>query len=358
MQRSLTLLYAAFFALAALMTSPARSQNIVVLVNDEPITTFDVSQRQRWIARTSGFGERMKAALQSDSIKERYKELMIAANPRTKEEAEAAAERVKKQLIEETKNRVLAQGGGSSRKEAIDSLIEDRLKIQAARKVNITISDAEVEQALSARAKGPDGKVNLEGFYAQFEGDGINRRTIQEVIRAQLAWRDLIRRTYGARIQSTVAPARGSAAPSGGDAVFDAREVRLALGSSTDQKAIAKRVMEAENLRERFTSCGELAKQIKLLSASSIKTLSKAKASDFPKDMRPLVVKANDGQMTPPLVSGSNVISYAICKKTIVAEAKEGEDEAGNLRQQEFERYSRRHLQDLKQSAAIDYRGS
>lgn len=344
--------------LGALAASPASAQNIVVLVNDDPITTYDVAQRQRWLARTSGFGERMKAALQSDAVKERYKELMIAANPRTREEAEAAAERVKKQLIEETKNKVLAQSSGSSRKAAIDALIEDRLKLQEAKKYNIVVSDAEVEQSLAARAKGPDGKTDLEGFFKQFEADGINRKTIKEIIRAQLAWRDLIRRYYGSRIATKVRPT-SSGNTGSGDTIIEAREVRLALGSGADQKAIAKRLVEAENLRESFKSCGELPQLVKVLSSTAIKTHAKAKLSDFPKEMQPLVQKAADGQMTPPIVSGSNVVSYAVCRKTVTAAKDSGsEDEASELRQQEFERYARRHLQELKQSAAIDYRGS
>lgn len=343
----------------ALFPASAVAQNIVVLVNDEPITTYDVAQRQRWMARTSGFGDKMKAALQSDKIKDRYRELMMAANPSTREEAEVVAERVKKQLVVETKQRVLSQSSGASRKAAIDDLIEDRLKIQAARKISIAITDAEVTQALSARAKGPDGKVNLEGFYAQFESDGINRKTVQEVIRAQLAWRDVIRRSYGAHIQSAIGSGLKTESDAGdGDTVFDAREVRLALSSASDQKAIAKRLMEAENLRERFRSCGDLPKQVKLLSSSTVKSLSKAKLSDFPKEMQPLVSKAGNGQMTPPLVSGSNVLAYAVCRKTVVAKNDDDQEDVSDLRQKEFERYSRRHLQDIKQSASIDYRGS
>lgn len=352
---------AIFFTTAGLFPGVVGAQ-IVVLVNDEPITTFDVTQRQRWLARTSGFGEKMQEALRSDATKQRFKELMVAAQPRSQAEAEAAAERIKKKLIEETKQRVMSQLGAASRKAAIDALVEDRLKLQAARKLNIAISDADVTEVLAARARGANGKSDLEAFYAQFEADGINRKTIQEIIRAQLAWRDVIRRTYGARIQTVLAPAAtASPAPTAGATVsYDAREVRLAVASSSDQKAIAKRLVEAENLRERFTSCGELAKQIKLLPGSSLKTMAKAKLSDFPADIRPLVSRASDNQMTTPVVASSSVVAYAVCRKTVTSPAATTaqNDNKPDRRQQEFERYSRRHLQDLKQSASIDFRGS
>ena len=91
----------------------ARAQNIVVLVNDDPITSFDVAQRLRWMARTNGFGDRMKAQLTGDAIKERFRQLMIAANPKSQAEAAQVAERIKKQLIEDAKQRVLSEGGGT-----------------------------------------------------------------------------------------------------------------------------------------------------------------------------------------------------------------------------------------------------
>ena len=119
----------------------ANAQNVIVLVNDEPITSGDVAQRLRWNARTNGFGDHMKAILTGDSIKERFRQMMVAANPHSQAEAEQAAERIKKQLLEDAKNRVLSDGGGTSRKAAIDSLVEDKLKLQAAKKLDIKITD-------------------------------------------------------------------------------------------------------------------------------------------------------------------------------------------------------------------------
>jgi peptidyl-prolyl cis-trans isomerase SurA len=357
-RRSLKLLLTALFMSLPLAASP---QNIEVLVNDEPITNYDVAQRERWIARTHGFGERMKQALQADSIKERYKQLMIAANPRSRAEAEAAAETIKKKLIAETKQKVMTQAGAASRKEAIEALVDDRLKLQAAKKANITVTDDEVTRVLAARAKGPDGKTDLDAFFKQFESDGIGRKTIMEIIRAQLAWRDVIRRTYGARIQTSLSPIPETNSDSA-DLLFEAREVKLALPSSSDQKEIARRLVEADSLREAFRSCADLPKQVKLIASSSMKTMSKAKISDFPEEAQPLVKKAGNNEMTPPLLSGGSVVAYAVCRKVASSDKKkdgEGESESrAEMRQQEFERYSKRHLQDIRQAASIDYRGS
>ena len=389
----------------------ADAQNIVVLVNDEPITSGEVAQRMRWNARTNGFGDRMKAILTGDAIKERFRQKMIAANPHSQGEAEQYAEKIKKELLEDAKSRVLSDGGG--RKAAIDSLIEDKLKLQAAKKLDISagrcgayvnsgleswlkcaISDAQVEQLLiertggsedaasgpassadadkGSRKKGRSGSADsgaatnskasknakLEEFYAQFEKDGINRKTIQEIIRAQLAWRDVIRRQYGPRLASLFAALpNADEKPADADIQFDVRVLRLSVASS-DQKAVSQRILEAENLKEKFTSCAQLPNEAKLISDATVRSIDKAKLASFPKDVQPLILKASEGQMTPPVLVGSAIESYAICRKGIAAKAvKTAAEQKPDIRQQEYERFSRRYLQELKQSASIDYRG-
>jgi peptidyl-prolyl cis-trans isomerase SurA len=304
----------------------------------------------------------MKAILTGDSIKERFRQMMIAANPHSQAEAEQAAEKIKKQLLEDAKNRVLSDGGGGGRKAAIDSLIEDKLKLQEAKKLDIKVSDTEVEQSLAQRAAGgaAEGKKpDLSEFYKQFETDGINRKTIQDIIRAQLAWGAVIRKRYGPQLASLFSALPNTdEKPSESDIQFDVRVLRLSV-ASTDQKAVSQRIIEAENLKEKFTSCAQLPNEAKLVSDATVRSIEKAKLASFPKDVQPLIQKASEGQMTPPVLVGSAIESYAICRKGLAAKAtKAAAEQKLDVRQQEYERFSRRYLQELKQAASIDYRGS
>jgi peptidyl-prolyl cis-trans isomerase SurA len=359
----LTVVAAAAIFSALLSGAPAAlAQNIIVLVNDEPITSNDVAQRTRWLARTTGFGDRMKSLLTGDAIKERFRQMMIAANPRSQAEAQQVAERIKKQLLEDAKSRVLSEGGGTSRKAVIETLIEEKLKLQAAKKLDIKISDTEVEQVLTQRMTSPDGKKpQVNDFYAQFESDGITRKTIKDIVRAQLAWRDVIRRQYGPRIASLLSslPATTEEKPAEADVQYDVRVLRLAVSHGADQRTISQRMMEAGNLKDKFTSCGELPKEAGLVSDATVRTMDKAKIASFPKDAQPLILKASEGQMTPPVLVEGAIESYAICRKAVAAKAQKAPaEQKPDPRQQEYERFSRRYLQELKQAASIDYRGS
>jgi peptidyl-prolyl cis-trans isomerase SurA len=354
------LLYTAAL-LAPMLPAPAAGQSIVVLVNDEPITTFDVAQRQRWVARTSGFGDRMKALLTGDSINQRFRQLMMAAQPHSQAEAQQAAERIKKQLIEEAKHRVLSEGG-SNRKTVIDALIEDKLKIQAAKKNEIKISDKEVEENLVGRAAAgvPAGqKPDMNAFYKQFENDGINRKTIQEIIRAQLAWRDVIRKKFGQRIAAAMPEISTSQVTAEkGEVHFDVRVLRLAIQNVSDQRAVGERMLEAESLKDKFKSCADLPREAKLVTGATVKTIDKARLSTFPTDVQPLIEKVSEGQMTPPVLIGNSVESYAICRKSTAVNFQAKAEPKPDVRQLEFERFSRSYLQEIKQAASIDYRGS
>ena len=176
----------------------ANAQNVVVLVNDEPITSFDVAQRMRWGALTSNFGDRMKALLTGDAIKQRFRQMMMAAHPHSQDEAQTAAERIKKQLDRGRQAPgAHPKAAETSRKAVIEALIEDKLKLQAAKKLDVKISDKEVEETTRAargQAMAPEQEGEARGILSAVRSNGINRKTIQEIVRAQLAWRDMIRR--------------------------------------------------------------------------------------------------------------------------------------------------------------------
>ena len=135
--------------------------------------------------------------------------------------------------------------------------------------------------------------------------------------------------------------------------------MRLAVDNVSDQKGVSQRIIEAENLREKFTSCDALPREAQLVARATVKTLEKAKLSSFPKDVQPLLTKASDGQMTPPVLVGNAVESYAVCRRSLPQKQQAATQQPKvDARQEEYDRFSRRYLQELKQSASIDFRGT
>jgi peptidyl-prolyl cis-trans isomerase SurA len=347
------------FALAGLLlvfsAGMSAAQSIVVLVNDEPITSYDVAQRQRFLTLTSGFGDKVRARLQSEQTKEQFKAYMTKERPTSKEEAEA----LQKKFVANLQQEVLSASSGSLRKEAIDQLIDERLMLQAARDNKITVTDDEVNQTLTRMAEGGQRKLSLNEFLAQFNEQGVNPATLKARIRAQTAWRQVIRRVYGSRVQSSVSTVESVGENDKDAAAVDVRVVSLTMPAGAGQSAVAQRLLEADLIRQRFTSCDTLDAIVKGVQGASAKPLKSTKLSDFRGDVKAALQQAQPGQMTPPVIAGTAIESHALCaKKQTVAAGKNTEkkpDPNADKTQEEFQLYSKRHLKDLKDHARLDY---
>jgi len=190
--------------LAAFVAVPgsALAQEIAIRVNGELITSHDIVQRTLFQNlpslqnRISDFYERLNALLAGDKVKEKFRQKMSAAQPRTPKEAQRVAERINKELIEDATMQILSERG-ATRKTVIDALIDDKLKLQAAKRLGIEITDEEVVKDIIVDRLADGEEPDVNAYYAPRLAYGIGRKTIQEIIRAELAWRAVMNRTYG-----------------------------------------------------------------------------------------------------------------------------------------------------------------
>jgi peptidyl-prolyl cis-trans isomerase SurA len=334
--------------------SGAMAQSVVVLVNDEPITSYDVAQRQRFLAVTSGLGDKMRAKLQSDETKEAFRAYISEKRPQSKEEA---AE-LQKKFVAQLQQQVVNNSSSAMRKDAIEQLIDERLMLQAAKEQKITVTDAEVNESLTRMAQGGANKNTLEEFLGQFKQQGINPSTLKERIRAQTAWRELVKRVYGSRVRSSVSSITtpDEQAASAG-ATVDVEVVKFTMPANADQKLVAQRLVAMEQIRKRFSNCAALPAVVKEVNGATLQSIKQANLSEFRGDVRAALTKAKAGEMTPPIISGATIESHALCtKKVAVASGKtEQKSEAKDKLQEEFQLYSRRHLKDMKDRALLKY---
>lgn len=79
----------------------------------------------------------------------------------------------------------------ANREAALQALIDDRLKLQAARQLGIAVTDEGLEQGLAEFA----GRANLsiEAFTEALAREGVDRQAYRDFVRAGVAWREVIR---------------------------------------------------------------------------------------------------------------------------------------------------------------------
>lgn len=84
---------------------------------------------------------------------------------------------------------------------ALQSLIDDRLKMAAAREADALPTDEEVQQGVEDFA----ARANLSGdqLIQALKDVGIDRETVYDYVRTLVAWGDVLREKYNARARPT-----------------------------------------------------------------------------------------------------------------------------------------------------------
>ena len=283
-------------------------QSIVVLVNDDPITLYDVEQRQRFLAVT------------------------------TQEQPSPAL-----------------------KKKATDMLIEERLQIQQGRKLGITPDEDEVNKVLASMAQ--NNNMSPDQLAAALGQMGVNIKTLRDRIRSQVVWQNVVRKKFRRDVsigEADVDKALTGAGDQGKpkeETTLQLRQVRYEIPTDADQGTIAKQLAAIEAVRAKVQSCSNVSTLTKDIKGFKVKTLQDQLPGSLGQPMRTLVMNAKVGQMTPPTLSGSAIEAYAVCGKHAVKGDPEKRQQAQvKLMEQELGIRAEGLLRDMRQDAFIEYR--
>ena len=290
---------------------PAQAQteeSIVVLVNDDPITLYDIEQRQRFLAIT------------------------------THEEPSPAL-----------------------KKKATDMLIEEHLQMQQGKKLGITPDEDDVSKILADMAK--NNNMSPDQLAAALGQMGVNIRTLKDRIRSQVVWQDIVRQKFRrdvsvgeAEVDKALTDAGGSVKPKEATAL-QLRQIKYEIPTNADQGAIAKQLAAIEAVRTKFQSCSNIATLTKEIQGFKVVSLQDQLPDSLGQPMRTLVMNAKIGQMTPPTLSGSAIEAYAVCDKhAIKGDPEKRHQTEIKLMEQEFGIRAEGLLRDMRQNAFIEYR--
>ena len=293
------------------LVCPAQAQteqSIVVLVNDDPITLYDIEQRQRFLAVTT----------------------------------------------QEQPSQALT-------KKATDMLIEERLQLQQGKKLGITPDEEEVQKVLVGMAQ--NNQMTPEQLGAALGQMGVNMTTLKDRIRSQVVWKDVVRRKFrndvsvgDAEVDKALTDAGASAKPQE-ETTLELREIKYEIPTEADQAAIARQLAAVEAVRAKLQSCSNVSTLTKDIKGFKVKTLDDQLPDQLGQPMRTLVMNAKVGQMTPPTLTGSAIEAYAVCgKHAVKGDPKKRQETQSKLMEQEYGLRAEGLLRDMRQNAFIEYR--
>lgn len=343
------------------------SARIVLKVNDEPITAREISIRQRMIGG-GDIQEKVKANMQrlikdpstSARLKEILNEVIKANEGKSKDQIiqifegrkKAFAQGLQRQAVESAR----ASASPGVRKQAVESLIEEKLKLQAAKTANVSVSEDEVNKQLGVIAT--RNKMTMEQFGQHLKSMDLDINAMKARTRADLGWADVVRRKFGHQIAVTSRDVERlvSASAAADDGVeLQLQRVSLQLVNKVDQKILAQRQLEAEAARSKFQGCQSTAQLAGSLSAARFDDIGGKMPSSIPEPTRSLLLAARDGEMLPPSVGPTGVELWVLCsRKAVTGDTQKraaAEDEA---KQQEYAIRARKFLRDLRTDAVID----
>ncbi|MGE0630124.1 MAG: hypothetical protein AB7O43_20190 [Hyphomicrobiaceae bacterium] len=345
---------------------------LALIVNGEAITEYDITQRAKLLGMQSGglggrIQENYKRLAKSKAVNEEWKRLVqatIEANQRSKTRDQIIAMIKAKQavFVKQLQQRAVESARASvvpaARKKAREELIDEAIKRQAAKREGVSSDKAAVDAMIKQMAS--QNKMTAPQFADHFNKMGIDFATFRARFATQQAWVEVVRKKYGYLVNPNNRDIdrllQGDSA--GEDRIeLQVQRVLIPLPSKLDQRAMAQHVAEAERLQRQFRDCRTTATLASKVDGARFEKLGTRPIASFGEPTRTLLASAKENEMIPPNITDGGIELLAVCNKNVIkASEAQRKEKANELRQQEFDRISRKYLRDLRAEAYIEER--
>lgn len=244
------------------------------------------------------------------------------------------------------------EGGGDNRK-AMNALVDEQLQIQEAKRLGITISDAQVNDAFTAVAR--NVKVSTDKLREILLQNGVSLDTMKQRLRAALAWQALSETAIRQRVQvSDLELEKQAASKLDAESSFD-YILKEVLFISTTGNASA-RTGQANQYRAAFKGCDSAVQASLNFTDAAVRDLGRRHATQLPDALADELARLNVGGITKPRVVENGVSMLAVCSKTAARDTtfvknKLRSQQGGEAMKAEAEKY----LADLRKKANIVY---
>ena len=291
--------------LAAPATLPAHAA-IKVIVNDVPITDYDISQRARLITLT----QRKKASV--------------------------------------------------AKRQAEQELIDDQVKLAEADRIGIEISQSEVDGAFNNIAR--NVKMSPSQLSKALRSGGVKPETLKKRLKAQLAWRQLVRRKFSGNIEvnesDIIAALKKTDEEDRQKSIeYDLKRVIVVVPKSSSGGFKSKRKRESEQIRKAFDGCDNAGPVLGKYSEVVVQPIGRRLETELPQARRDEIGALRPGKLTKPTTTPVGFEMIAVCGKREIASDIAVRTELENeLRAKEGESQSRRYLMEVRRRATIIYR--
>lgn len=248
-----------------------------------------------------------------------------------------------------------------ARSQALNSLVEEQLKIQEAERQNIVITPEEVNQGFEAIAA--QNKMTGEQFADLMQKQGISKSTLLNQIKAQIAWTKVVQRVLRPKVdvsENDVKAKMERVKANIGQIEYKASEIFLPVNAEADEKQTQQLAGQLiEEIKNGKAPFAVVAQQFsKSASAPAGGSLGWVQEGQLPKEMDVVLKSLSVGQISPPIrgLSGFHILMLDE-KRAVSGDTLPSEEEVLNsIGFERLDRLQQRYLADIRSSAFIDKR--
>lgn len=246
-----------------------------------------------------------------------------------------------------------------STKGAADQMIEQTLQQHEMKRLNVRISDAQVNDAYANFAK--SNKMSVAQMDTILSQSGVTKDHFKEFIRTQMGWNQALQtraRVEGTNEQDAIRQLLKEGGPKPTANEYILQQVIFVVPERDRRALLAKRKREAQQLRERYTGCETSRDLTRGMIDVTVRDLGRILEPELPPDWEKEVKAAHAGngvtvvRETPRGVEFIGICSTRVASDDRVAQlvfqqeqAKEGGNNADAL--------AKKYMQELREKAQI-----
>lgn len=302
--RILLVVCVAAFVLPACISS-ARAQTVVVMVNGEPITDYDIEQR--------------------------------------------------------SKLDFLSSHKKPARQDVLNELIDEKVEIKEAKKYGVDPTGSQIDQAYGDMAGRM--RISADQLTKSLQLQGIRPDTLKARIKADMVWGSLVRGRYKERLQVGEQDVEKALKAEGGDGTqqtdgyeYRMRPLVLIVPKGAPPAALESRQKEAEDLRSKIQTCDEAKSYFTSLPNAAVRDPVIKTSADIPAVLRKVLDDTPIGHLTPPEVTSEGIEMVALCgRKPTTIDSPKKKEIREKMYEQKYQATAKAYLDEIRKAAMIEY---
>jgi peptidyl-prolyl cis-trans isomerase SurA len=247
-----------------------------------------------------------------------------------------------------------------SRQEVLDELIDDRLKVQIAKRYIAEVPKREIETTYATIAR--RAGMSADQFTKSLTQAGISVDALKARIHADFVWGQIIRGKFRASLQvgeqEVAAKLQGSQKQDAPGFDYTLRPILLLVPRGSPQSAFEARKRDADGLRARFQSCAEGLRLAMTMTDVAVRDTIKKDSAELGQSQRDALANTPVGRLTPPDVTPQGIELFAVCNKTPSTETDTAAKREARdvVFQERYQAVAKKYLKELRSQALIEMR--